>query len=260
MVRASTRATRINAKDSKGITGDPWTPIDRKDAKSLTLANGGFTYKRVVEYLFNPNWTRPELLKPTHAELGSPETMMLVARGMVRGQGKTEGYYERTIPVRKRLQSAMLRQGGMDDIGQIATARIEQIGKVQRILSHAIQVFLAGGDSDNVSPEHRNLARPWLNRLDEIVDRSFFEALQDEIGIEDREEQEHIRELWLRNGQDGVVDQAGSILSEAIDSLPCPAIYRYKARASSERLFYGRLNSNQGLPFLFTRKGDEHDD
>ncbi len=257
VVRASSRAARIEAKASKGITGDPWTPVDRKDAKSLTLANGGFTYKRTVEYLFN--WSKPELLMPTDAEVGSPETMTLVARGMVRGQGKTEGYYERMIPVRKGLQSAMLRQGGMDDVGQIATARIEQISAVQRILSHAIQVFLAGGDSDDVSPEHRNLARPWLNRLDEIVDRSFFEALQDEFEEEDSDERERVRDRWLRNGQDGVVDHAGNVLSEAIDSLPCSAIHRYKARASSEGLFYGRLRSNRGLPFLFTEKGDDHD-
>ncbi len=257
VVRASSGAARIEAKASKGITGDPWTPIDRKDAKSLTLANGGFTYKRTVEYLFN--WNKPDLLRPTDPEVGSPETMTLVARGMVRGQGKTEGYYERMIPVRKGLQSAMLRQGGMDDIGQIATARIEQIGAVQRILSHAIQVFLARGDSDDVSPEHRNLARPWLNRLDEIVDRSFFEALQDEFEEEDSDERERVRDRWLRNGQDGVVDHAGNVLSQAIDSLPCPAIHRYKARANSERLFYGRLRSNRGLPFLFAEKGDDHD-
>lgn len=259
VVRASSRAARIDAKASKGITGDPWTPIDRKDSKSLTLANGGFTYKRIVEYLFNSNWSRPELLKPTVAESNFADSMTLVARGIVRGQGKTEGYYERMIPVRKRWQSAMSRQGGADDIGQIATTRIEYISTVQRILSHAIQVFLAGGDSNDVSPEHRNLARPWLNRLDEIVDRSFFESLQDEFEEEDSDDRERIRDRWLRNGKDGVIDHAGNILSIAIDSLPCPAIHRYKARASSERLFHGRLRSNRGLPFLFAEKGDDHD-
>ena len=260
VTRASSRAARIDAKASKGLTGDPWTPIDRKEAKSLTLANGGFTYKRAVEYLFDSNWNRPELLNTTDTEVGSPATMTLVARGIVRGQGKTAGYYERMIPVRKRLQSAMLRQGGPDDIGQMATSRIEQISTVQRILSHAIQVFLAGGDSDDVSPEHRNLTRPWLNHLDEIVDRSFFEALQDEFEEEDTDERERIRKRWLIDDKVGVVGHAYAILTEAIDSLPCPTIHRYKARASSERLFYGRLRSDRGLPFLFAEKGDDHDD
>ena len=260
VVRASSRAARIEAKASKGITGDPWTPVDRKEGKSLTLAGGGFTYKRTVAYLLSADWQSPALLIPTDAETRSPDTMSLVARGMARGQGKTEGYYERVIPVRRKWQQAMLRGGGgTEDIGQIATARIDKIGKVQRILSHAIQVFLARGDSEAVSPEHRNLARNWLNRLDEIIDSRFFEHLQEEFETEDREERERIHNRWLMNGRDGVVDHARRILSDATDSLPCPSIHRFKARANAEGLFEGRIRGNQGLPFLYAEKGDDSD-
>ena len=246
-LRATSKAARIEARAVKGMTGDPWTPVDLKESKSLTLANGGFTYKRIKDYLFSPDWQQPVLLKPTDAEVRSPGTMMIVARGMVRGQGKTEGYYERVIPIRKRLQTAMQRQGGTVDIGQIATSRIEDIARVQRILSHSIQVFLARGDSDGVSPEHRNLARPWLNRLDEHIDTTFFQDLQDEFEADDLGERERRRNEWLR----GVVDHARSILAAATDSLPCPAIHRYKARAGAEGLFEGRIRGPQGLPSLF---------
>ena len=67
-----------------------------------------------------------------------------------------------------------MRRESMNELGSIAQARIENIGTVQRILSHAIQVFVARGDSKNLRAEHRNLARPWLNRLDEFVDTRFF--------------------------------------------------------------------------------------
>ena len=50
-LRTSSKAARIEAKNLNGITGDPWMPINRKESKALTLANGGFTYKRVTEYL-----------------------------------------------------------------------------------------------------------------------------------------------------------------------------------------------------------------
>ncbi len=261
-VRASSKAARIESKAGKGVTRDPWTPIDTKEAKSLTLANGGFRYDRTVEYLFSPNWQRPTLLAPTDSEIRSDRPLTLVARGMVRGQGKTEGYYERMIPVRKRSKSAMLRGGGTDDIGQIATKRIEQIGIVQRILSHAIQVFLAGGDRNASSPEHRKLARPWLNRLDETIDSGFFNDLQVEFEQEDPEERERIRNRWLLNKQeeDGVVDHARRILNDAIDSLPCQSILRHKARAAAEGLFEGRIRGNGGLPFLFPERGDNYDD
>ena len=249
-IRASSKAARIEGKDLKGRTGDPWTPHNpKRDGLPLTLASGGFTYKRVTEYL--SNWHRPELLKPTREEQRSDDTMQLVARAAVRGQGKTEGYYERSIPVRSKTRNAMLRRSGRDsveDLGNLAQQRVERIGRVQRILSHAIQTFLARGDSDNTSPEQRQLAGPWLNRLDEIIDDHFFDDLQDEFEADDDPGRDRIHNDWLRNV---VVQNARKILNDATDSLPCPAIHRYKARDAAEGLFEGRLRGNNGLAFLF---------
>ena len=252
-IRATSKAARIEAKALNGVTGDPWTLVDPSGDKSLTLAAGGFTYKRTVDYLVK--WRRPILCKPTNPEIRSSDTMHLVARGMVRGQGKTEGYYERTIPIEKKGKLAMLRQAEMDDLGQIANRRIKEVGTIQRILSHAIQVFLARGESDKVSQEHRNLARTWLNRLDESVDTRFFEDLQAEFEEDGRAERDRIHNEWLV----GVVDSARKIRDHAIDSLPCPEIERYKARVRAEGLFEGRIRSKDGLPFLFTEKGDDDD-
>ena len=261
-VRATSKAARVEAKALNGVTGDPWTPVERGNGKSLTLAAGGFTYKRTVDYLIKrEKWEPPILCKPTDEEIRSSDTMQLVARAMVRGQGKTEGYYERTIPIRKKTGSAMMRQGPeTDDLGQIANRRIEEVGKIQRILSHAIQVFLARGETDKVSPEHRNRARLWLNRLDETVDARFFEHLQEEFEADDRDERQRIRNNWLMNdNKDGVVDRAREVLADAMDSLPCPEIERYKARVRAEGLFEGRIRGNKGLPSLFTEKGDDDD-
>ena len=257
-IRATTKAARVEAKALNGVTGDPWTPVDRGNGKSLTLAAGGFNYKRTVDYLVK--WERPILCNPTDDEGRSSDTMHLVARGMVRGQGKTEGYHERTIPIRKKMRSAMLRRAETDDLGGIANDRIEDVGKVQRILSHAIQIFLARGEADKVSPEHRNLARPWLNRLDEIVDARFFDNLQTEFEADDRDERRQIRNNWLMNdNKDGVVDRAREVLDDAIESLPCPGIERYKARVAAEGLFKGRIRGNKGLPSLFPEKGENND-
>ena len=260
-LRTSSKAARIEAKSLNGLTGDPWALVDQRDKKGdkvLTLPAGGFTYKRVTEYLTSGDYDRPFLLSPTQAEARSSETMRLVARAMVRGQGKTEGYHERDFPIRHRLKSAMLRRSssGLDDVGAIAQERIIDIGKTQRILSHAIQVFAARGDPDNISPEHRNLARPWLNRLDEMVDATFLDDLQDEFEAVESQRQ-GIRHRWLLNDEDksGVINHARALLSDATDTLPCPAIYRYKARVNAEGLFEGRLRGNSGLPDLF-REGN----
>lgn len=252
-IRASSKAARIASKKMKGRMGDPWTPVDLKGEKCLTLAAGGFTYKRVTDYLNPSTWKQPALLRPTQAEQRSAGTMHLVARAMVRGQGKTEGYYERTIPIRHETKMALLGHAATQDLSTIAQARIEQVGTVQRILSHAIQMFVARGDSDKISPEHRNVARPWLNQLDAIVDARFFDDLQIEFEAE-KDERDRIHNAWLLNF---VVANARRILHAAEDTLSCPAIQRYRARVAAEGLFEGRLRGNQGLPFLFAEEEDE---
>ena len=258
-LRTSSKAARIEAKNLNGITGDPWMPINRKESKALTLASGGFTYKRVTEYLTSVNWEQPALLQPTRSEQDASEPALLLARALVRGQGKTEGYYERIIPIGAKAKRALMRRGSLNELGRIAQSRIENIGTLQRILSHAIQVYAARGDGNNVSAEHRNLARLWLNRLDEFVDARFFDDLQAEFESEDNDERSRIRKEWLLDEERGVVSQAREILRGAEEGLPCPAIHRYRARANAESLFEGRIRGPQGLAFLFddTDHGDE---
>ena len=255
-VRAVSKAPRIEARDLNGRTGDPWTPVNQKAGKSLTLAAGGFTYRRITEYLTSPDWDRPALLQPTPSEQRSEGTMRLVARAMVRGQGKTEGYHERIIPLRHRTVRALGRVGGAGDIGEIASNRIEQIRIVQRILSHAIQVFVAHGDPEQINPEDRALARPWLNRLDDIVDAHFFDALQAELEAGEGE-REGLRNDWLQEVQGSAED----LLHDAENALPCPAIHRYRARAGADGLFAARMRGPKGLPFLFAEAtGEANDD
>ena len=256
-VRTTSKCARIEAKALNGRTGDPWTPINRKEGKSLTLSTAGFTYKRTADYLTSADWVPgPLLLKPTREEIRSEETLHLVARGMVRGQGKTEGYHERVVPIRGKVAKKVFGvQGGVDELGEIARKRIEEVGKVQRILRHAVWTFAAGGKTEGVGDEQRARANPWADKLDEIVHTSFFDALQDEFEEDDLDKRNSRRNEWLW----GVVRHARSILSQAQDSLPCPAIQQYRARVRSNGVFKGRIRSNDGLPSLFTEKGDDDD-
>ena len=256
-IRTSSKAARIEGNALKGRVGDPWTPVNTKrEGVPLTLGRGGFTYKRVTDYLTSADWDRPALLRPTQAERMSSEPMRLVARAVVRGQGKTEGYHERSIPIGHKIKTAMLHRDATQELGAIAKSRIEDVDKVQRILSHAVQVFAARGESGNLSSEGRALARSWLDRLNDIVDVRFFENLQTEFEANENQRR-GIRTDWLMNGKDGVVDHARNLLHDATDSLPCPAIQRYKARVNAEGLFEGRLRGSSGLPFLFDQENQE---
>ncbi len=253
-IRASSDFRRII--DVKGLTGDPWIPIGKKTNPRGTppafLGPRKFGYERVVDGLTSPDvWEQPYLLRPLQSEQDSSLTMQLVARGMVRGEGGTEGYHERIISLRPKVIAAFGRAGLPKVLGDIARERIEQVGKVQSILRHAVSVFAAGGNTDSVTDEHRARANPWANKLDEIVDTTFFDALQDEFEADDPGQRTQIRNRWLKNDKDGVVDRSWRILQTAEDSLPCPAIQRFRARVRADNVFWGRIRGSEGLPFLF---------
>ena len=242
--RANSMSERLNAKQLNGQTGDPWTPISKsgKTDKALTLSQTGFSYRRIAQCMMPTEWAKPDLLIATPEELRSGRDMFLVARGMTRGMGKTQGYHERIVPLRHETTARIMRS--RDDeklLGDISKSRIDEIGKVQAALRHAISVYLAGGENKAGDPR----ARVWANRLDEALSASFFDDLQDEFEA-DEEERDRIRnKVW---GPE-VYKTALKILSDAQDALPCKAIRRYRARVASDSVFRGRMLSRKnGLP------------
>ncbi len=254
-VKANSLARRI--ADTKGLTGDPWAPVGKSTNQNATppafLGLRKFGYERVVDGLFSSDWSAPPLLTLASYDRRADGSMQLVARGMVRGEGGTAGYHERIIPLKPKTAQVFGRDRGVDDIADIARARVAQIGKVKTILRHAIATFAAHGESNDTSSEQRARANPWSDRLDEIVDASFFDDLQEESDADDSAERKRIRNHWLRNGKDGVVDHAARILTAAEDALSCLSIHRYKARVRADGVFWGRLAGANGLPELFDR-------
>ena len=185
-------------------------------------------------------WAKPHLLKPTPEELRSGEDMFLVARGMARGMGKTQGYYERVVPLRHRTTMRIMSAAGERLLGDISKSRIDQIGKVQAALRHAISVYLAGGDNKAGDPR----ARVWANRLDEAVSVSFFKDLQDEFEADSEDERDRIRDkVWGPKVYEAALD----ILRDAQAALPCKAIRRYRAQVASDSVFRGRMTGRNGF-------------
>ncbi len=255
--------------DTKGLTGDPWAPVSNntnpKGTPPAFLGSRKFGYERVVDGLLSPDWKRPALLRAGQADRDSGEGMYLIARGMVRGEGGTDGYHERIIPLRPKVIQVFGTPRGMEELEDIARDRIKDIGNTQRILRHAIAAFITHGITGRTndilkSRPQDNLLRKktdeWVNRLTEVLDARFFEDLQAEFEV-DESERQSIRNQWLMNGNYGVVDHARALLHDATESLPCPAIHRYKARVNAEGLFEGRLRGKSGLPFLFAKPDEE---
>ena len=252
-IRASSDAQRTAAADLRGLTGDPWIPTSAD--KALTVSPGAaFQYDHISALLGSGDWHLPLLCRPTPAEARSGAPMHLVARAVVRGQGRTDGYHDRITP----LRTAAVRALGVADrdsgIGVIARDRVDQVKKVKAALRSALYKFIAS-DADGSTPNFEHV-RAWQNRLDEMVEASFFDALQTEFEATDSD-RAAVRNAWLR----GVVGDATAIFREAMSALPHHAARRYRARAQAERRFRQRLRDpKSGIPTLYEREaGEEHD-
>ena len=261
-------APRIGTNDIKGHVGDPWTAVDSK-GEALGLRVRGFSYRQVVDCLDGEKYRLPFLCYPTESEKQPDMKVALVARGIARfsegPRATTSGYKERIIPLRHRVVRVFGRAGGVQELGDIARERIEQSGTIQSILRHAIAAFVGQDNARRINSilqsrsqdnQLRKKVDEWVNRLDEIVDTHFFDALQTEFEADDAD-RKGIRNEWLLNGKDGVIDHARNVLRDAEDALPCPAIHRYKARVGAEGLFEGRIRGQAGLPFLFNKSSEE---
>ena len=262
-VRATSSGRRII--DMKGLTGDPWAPVSNntnpKGTPPAFLGPRRFGYERVIDGLTSPDWKQPALLRIAKSDKDYYGDMQLVARGMVRGEGGTNGYHERVIPLTQKTIQAFGRVGGFKELGDLARERIEQIGTVKSILRHAVATFATWGDSERTNNVLRSRAQDnllrkkvdeWAYKLDEIVDAEFFDHLQTEFES-DEEERQAIRNTWLRNGKDGVVDHASNILRDAENTLPSRTIHSYRALVQADSVFWGRLHGPDGLPFLFRK-------
>lgn len=251
-IRGSSKAPRIAAADLRGLTGDPWAPTSTDKVLTVSPA-ASFQYDHISTLLGSGDWRLPLLCRPTPGEARSGAPMHLVARAVVRGQGRTDGYRERIIPLRAAAVRALGVANSDPGVGAIARDRVDQVKKVQAALRSALYTFIASDAGDSSANfEH---VRAWQNRLDEIVEDSFFDALQTEFEAAEPD-RSAVRNAWLRV----VVDAATAIFRDAMLALPHHVARRYRARAQAERRFQQRLRGPNGVPSLYDHEADgEHD-
>lgn len=252
---ASSKRARINAKAAKGNLGDFWTPVENKDSKALSLSSVGFPYKRLVELLFeNETYNKPPSMR---IEGSANDKWQLVARGIAGGQGKTEGYHERTdIAFANKTASGLFRTAESNKMAEIAQAQIEEISEVTDALRFGIAIAASGGKEPNdLTKSDRAHATPFGRRLEAVADTAFFTVLQDRFLAEndDITAARH-RTVFARL----LIRTARKLLNEAIDSVPYASIHRHRARARATSAFEGRLRRANSIfsdqPEIFNTK------
>ncbi|MFI5394775.1 MAG: type I-E CRISPR-associated protein Cse1/CasA [Candidatus Binatia bacterium] len=226
-------AQRLTAKDRKGDLGDLWTPIRRTDGAAFGYKD--VSYETMQEVLFGSDWTPSPASQPQPEDGDAP---LLIAQVLGRGQGRTEGLHERLIPVPPKARRLFGTPDGRERLGKLSKQRVELVATVRaKVLFPALKQLT-------------ETPSPFTRALDEHVDTIFFERLFDDV---DREPGEASRDFTRR-----VLHIAREILCEAIESVPLPAVRRYRAISAAEGIFEG--TARKRFPDVHNVKGEDTDD
>lgn len=236
---AGSKAARVKFRaESAGNTGDPWTPLEitKDSVKSLTVDARGFGYRRLSEILAQSGFTLAPLQTVGPAETRDAEhglPYVLVCRAMARGQGKTEGLYERRIRVTPKALGAFLPESG-ELLAAISRARLDEAGEMGRILRRALMVlFQNGPEHDKFAPRDPNSAdraSPFLSAFDRTVDVDFFDHLFAEVAAGGEAERTALRARWLA----ALKERARVVLASAEAGAPTSSARRLRAQVRAE--------------------------
>ena len=240
-IGTGSKAARIAAKELNGLTGDAWTPIDVEGGKALTITSNGFNYKLVSELMFGGKYQSPVAHNLTQPANG--QDLVFIAQGMTRGQGKTEGYHERRVPISPKVRS-LLVMNQKAPLARLATQRIAIIGEVRKLLWVALAVLFANGESGDSSDGNKTKASRFSAPFETAEDRRFFDDLNEEIDAEDPAAQ---RLQWMLS----LVTRAEAILKIAFNAGPRNGVQKYRAQSAALSRFHGGLRSDTSpLPEL----------
>ena len=230
--RTTSKATRVDAKAFNGNTGDPWTPVDKKNGKSLTLSSRDFDYSLLCALLFSGDWNLPLLARPGSDEQGD---MLLVAEAFARGNSKTEGFKSRVVPVPETVIPAF----ATSTPGLLAEEQVKEIGKFDKSLGIGLALLAAGGDWENIKKDHFERTKPARRRFDIAADGLFFRNLWRRVmaSAASSEDRENARLAFLR----ALWRAAEAEFDASSPSVPCASAFRPRAEVRARRAVRRRI-------------------
>lgn len=230
---------RVDAEARKGDLGDIWIPIKRGEERAaFTSAETGFSYKVVSELLLGEKFDRAPAMELRPDDRSG---VLLVARVLVRGQGKTGGLHERVLPIPERARRSVFgAKDQRDAVGRLARERVDDVAKVQnKVLHVALCALLQAATEDQKLDLTDDRTQRWKRDFDARVDAVFFDALWGDLDLA-ATDPNAARASWQRR----VIAIAREVFREALDAVPLPSVRAYRARAIAERVFEGSARKN----------------
>ncbi|MEO1173517.1 MAG: type I-E CRISPR-associated protein Cse1/CasA, partial [Myxococcota bacterium] len=165
----STKVWRVAAKAYRGAVGDLWTPV-KDDGSALTVSASGFNYQRLQRLLTKQGFS-PSAAQQVQTR--DPEEILFVARALVRGQGKTEGFHERILHVPASMREHLRMPARL---GRITQLWVEHAATVRTEVLKPALLHLVQGGPEKLDYRDKRID-PDLERFEAYVDARFFDAL-----------------------------------------------------------------------------------
>ena len=229
--RTNTKSARISTPDNlNGRTEDPWTPIEKKGVKALTLGESGFTYELVQQLLLGEEYSTPIALEFKEDEKNGA---YLISQALVRGQGKTDGLHRRIVHVPSNVSVQLFgNTSTKEQLAKRAKQRISLVEDVQRkVLRPALSSLLSSGADQKVDYEK---VKPWIVNFDQEIDRRFFESLWASVELDQEEATLQWEEILLK--------EAEKQFKQAERSTPIAQLRRLRAVSKARSIFYGQVH------------------
>ncbi len=217
------KVARVAAKDSNGITGDAWTPIETEKSKALTVSAHGFEYKLMSDLLTGERFTQGAAWRLDGWPQGA--SLQAIAQATVRGQGKTEGYHERRVPIPPKMRR-LLAGGQRPLVAALVKKRIQAIADMRKLLWNSLALLFANGKNDSGNDAIKNHANRFAQPFEQHEDSRFFDDLAHHVEAEGAQ-QDLVYVQWLA----GLAERAETVLHTAFAAGPRSAMQRYKAQS-----------------------------
>lgn len=224
--RRGTQNARLSPKSDvfKGNVGDPWIPINSETGVALNVGATGFTYDRTRQLLLEDGF-EGSLCQQAQPEDGKAEHLWLCCAALARGQGGTEGFHERWVPIPARVRTRLLDPAGKTSLGELARERVARAGNVWKsALFPALQALLKGGGGNTGS---KPLAMPerWRWTYESGIDARYFPQLWADFDLDSTAQRVNWGEV--------LQELARSILRHAEREAPVPDARRERASAAA---------------------------
>lgn len=231
---------RVNGGAYKGVVEDPWVPVNKE---TVSAFNSRPSWEQMGRILLDKTAYAPSLAQTLFPFDRSPLAVRF--RVLVRGQGSTDEYHEKVLPVPAR-KVKYLRSQNVDSSGeQILNAMISVAGNARsKVLYPSLSNLFSGANERRKAPPNVSAA---INRLDNAISDAFFSYLWEALPEEGEHKNDAQRyDPWtnfLRNG-------AREIFEDTLHNYLYARGGDFLKAAEAERLFYGL--TYKYLPLLQT--------